>query len=126
MKKRGIAHSHITLGLLTGFMLFPAVQAVAEPQSSMELLPTGQFISPKAIPGAVQQLLNPQLAAKPTQVISGAIKSQLSPDGNTLAVITAGYNTVYTGANNSTLDKADSTQYIFLFDVSGANKANPK
>ncbi|WP_246279316.1 hypothetical protein [Paraburkholderia ultramafica] len=92
----------------------------------MELLPTGQFISPRAIPGAVQQLLNPQLSAKPTQVVSGAIKSQLSPDGNTLAVITAGYNTVYTGANNSTLDNADSTQYIFIYDVSGANKASPK
>jgi DNA-binding beta-propeller fold protein YncE len=92
----------------------------------MELLPTGQFISPKAIPGAVQQLLNPQLSAKPSQVVSGAIKSQLSPDGNTLAVITAGYNTVYTGANNGTLDKADSTQYIFIYDVSGANKAAPK
>ncbi|MFM0132340.1 bifunctional YncE family protein/alkaline phosphatase family protein [Paraburkholderia sediminicola] len=91
----------------------------------MELLPTGQFISPRAIPGAVQQLLNPQLSAKSTQVVSGAIKSQLSPDGNTLAVITAGYNTVYTGANNSTLDKADSTQYIFIYDVSGANKAHP-
>jgi len=36
------------------------------------------------------------------------------------------YNTVYTGANNSTLDKTDSTQYIFIYDVSGANKANPK
>ncbi|WP_232231970.1 bifunctional YncE family protein/alkaline phosphatase family protein [Burkholderia sp. WSM2230] len=92
----------------------------------MELLPTGQFISPRAIPGAVQQLLNPQLSAKPAQVVSGAIKSQLSPDGNTLAVITAGYNTVYTGANNSTLDKADSTQYIFIYDVSGGNRANPK
>ncbi|HTH60580.1 MAG TPA: beta-propeller fold lactonase family protein [Paraburkholderia sp.] len=92
----------------------------------MELLPTGQFISPAAIPGAVQQLLNPQIAAKPSQIVSGAIKAQLSPDGNTLAVITAGYNTIYTGSNNNTLDKADSTQYVFIYDVSGANKANPK
>jgi hypothetical protein len=52
----------------------------------------------------VQQLLNPQLSAKPTQIVSGAIKSQLSPDDNTLAVITAGYNTVYTGASNGTFD----------------------
>ncbi len=93
----------------------------------MELLPTGQFISPEAIPGAVQQLLNPPAFG---QVDPGGqrvpSKSQLSPDGNTLAVITAGYNTVYTGANNSTLDKADSTQYIFIYDVSGANKANPR
>lgn len=110
----------LAAGLLTTSL------AMAVPPGNMALLPTGQFISPMAIPGAVQQLMNPQLAAKPTQVVSGAIKSQLSPDGNTLAVITAGYNTVYTGANNSTLDKADSTQYIFIYDVSGANKANPK
>jgi DNA-binding beta-propeller fold protein YncE len=110
----------LAAGLLTSCL------AMAAPQSNMELLPTGQFISPMAIPGAVQQLLNPHLSAAPSQVVSGAIKSQLSPDGNTLAVITAGYNTVYTGANNSTLDQADSTQYIFIYDVSGANKTNPK
>ncbi|SEJ79789.1 DNA-binding beta-propeller fold protein YncE [Paraburkholderia diazotrophica] len=126
MIKRSLIQSGITLGLLTGSILVPTLHAVAAPQSNMELLPTGQFISPRAIPGAVQQLLNPQLSAKPGQVVSGAIKSQLSPDGNTLAVITAGYNTVYTGANNSTLHRADSTQYIFIYDVSGVNKANPK
>ena len=126
MKKCRLIQSGITLGLLTGSILFPALDAGAAPQSNMELLPTGQFISPKAIPGAVQQLLNPQLSAKSGQVVSGAIKSQLSPDGNTLAVITAGYNTVYTGTNNNTLDKADSTQYIFIYDVSGANKVFPK
>jgi DNA-binding beta-propeller fold protein YncE len=119
-RNRNSIHAGLTLALFTSFTAFAA------PQGDMQLLPTGQFISPKAIPGAVQQLLNPQLAAKPAQVVSGAIKSQLSPDGNTLAVITAGYNTVYTGSNNSTLDKADSTQYIFIYDVSGANKANPK
>lgn len=126
MKKCRLIQSGITLGLLTGSILFPTLEAGAAPQGNMELLPTGQFISPGAIPGAVQQLMNPQLSAKPAQVVSGAIKSQLSPDGNTLAVITAGYNTVYTGANNGTLDQADSTQYIFIYDVSGANKANPK
>ncbi|MBN3849691.1 bifunctional YncE family protein/alkaline phosphatase family protein [Paraburkholderia sp. Ac-20342] len=117
---RKLVQSGIALSLLTSCVAF------ATPQSNMALLPTGQFISPMAIPGAAQQLLNPQLSAKPTQVVSGAIKSQLSPDGNTLAVITAGYNTVYTGTNNNTLDKADSTQYIFIYDVSGANKANPQ
>ncbi|MGF6976229.1 DNA-binding beta-propeller fold protein YncE [Paraburkholderia sp. JPY465] len=117
---RNLIQSGFALGLLTSCIAFAA------PQGDMELLPTGQFISPRAIPGAVQQLLNPQLSAKPTQIVSGAIKSQLSPDGNTLAVITAGYNTVYTGASNSTLDKTDSTQYIFIYDVSGANKAAPK
>jgi DNA-binding beta-propeller fold protein YncE len=57
-------------------------------------------------------------------VVSEAVKAQLSPDGNTLAVITAGYNTLYdaTGA----VDKNSSQQYIFIYDVSGANKSSPK
>ncbi|KIG01925.1 phosphoesterase [Burkholderia sp. MR1] len=126
MKNLRLTRPYITLGLLAVSILLPTFQARAESESKMELLPTGQFISPRAIPGAVQQLLNPHLAAKPQQIASGAIKSELSPDGNTLAVITAGYNTVYTGANNATLDAADSTQYIFIYDVSGANKAVPK
>jgi DNA-binding beta-propeller fold protein YncE len=97
-----------------------------EPSGDVQLLPTGQFISPGAIPGAVAQLMNPQLAVKPDFVVSGAIKAELSPDGNTLAVSTAGYNTVYTGDNHRTLDREASTQYIFIYDVSGENKANPK
>jgi len=119
---RSVVEVGLAASLITGSLGL----AMAAPQGNMELLPTGQFVSPMAIPGAVSQLLNPQLPAKPAQVVSGAIKSQLSPDGNTLAVITAGYNTVYTGSNNATLDAADSTQYIFIYDVSGANKVYPK
>lgn len=125
MKKRSLIQSGITLGLLTGVTLIPAI-AVAAPQSNMELLPTGQFISPKAIPGAVQQLLAPpQLSADENLAVSEAVRSQLSPDGNTLAVITAGYNTFYNKTSYA-LDKANSTQYIFLYDVSGANRTSPK
>jgi YVTN family beta-propeller protein len=120
MQRNLLQASLAAAGLLTSCLVFAA------PQSNMELLPTGQFISPTAIPGAIQQPMNPQIAAKPGQVVSGAIRSLLSPDGKTLAVITAGYNTVYTGANESTLDRDNSTQYIFIYDVSGANKANPK
>ena len=94
-------------------------------KTSAEMLPYGQGITPQAIPGAVQQLLNPHIAANPNWVVSEAVKAQLSPDGNTLAVITAGYNTLY-DASTGTVDKASSQQYIFIYDVSGANKSNPK
>ncbi|MDR2214970.1 MAG: sulfatase-like hydrolase/transferase [Nevskiaceae bacterium] len=100
--------------------------ALPAPSGDVQLLATGQFISPNAIPGAVSQLMNPQLAIKPDFVVSGAIKAELSPDGNTLAVLTAGYNTVYAGAENNTLDRETSTQYIFIYDVSGENKGSPK
>src|SRR4051812_9639705 len=45
-------------------------------------LATGQYVTPVALPGAVQQLLNPGLAAYPSFVAGEAVRSQLSPDGS--------------------------------------------
>jgi len=80
-------------------------------------LPTGLDATPLAIPGSSLQLMNPSLPNYPKFVASGATRSQLSPDGKTLAVVTAGQNSLYlpTGAT----DVANSTQYIFLYDVTG-------
>jgi DNA-binding beta-propeller fold protein YncE len=86
-------------------------------------LPTGQYVTPQAPTSAVQQPLNPGLAAYPNFVAGEAVRSQLSPDGTTLAVICAGQNTLYTPAG--VLDTANSTQYIFLYNVAGANKTSP-
>jgi DNA-binding beta-propeller fold protein YncE len=86
-------------------------------------LPTGQYVTPQAPTSAVQQPLNPGLAAYPSFVAGEAVRSQLSPDGTTLAVICAGQNTLYTSAG--VLDTANSTQYIFLYNVAGANKTSP-
>ena len=73
--------------------------------------------------GAIQQLLNPGLPAYPNFVAGEAVRSQLSPDGSTLAIICAGQNSLY--QPDGTVDTANSTQYIFLYDVSGANKKRP-
>ncbi|MBO0753835.1 MAG: beta-propeller fold lactonase family protein, partial [Bradyrhizobiaceae bacterium] len=87
------------------------------------LLPTGVFISPTIIPGSSQQPLIPQIPNWPANLAADeAVKSQLSPDGNTLAIITAGYNNV-TLTNGAGGLRA---QFIFIYDVSGANKAAPK
>lgn len=88
------------------------------------LLATGQFITPVALKGAKQQWLNPRLASYPDFVAGEAVRSQLSPDGNTLAILTAGQNSLY--KSDGTVDVANSTQYIFLYDVSGANRASPQ
>src|SRR5262247_432823 len=55
---------------------------------------TGQFVTPTAVRGAVQQFLNPRLPAYPDFVAGEAVRSQLSPDGNTLAVLCAGQNSL--------------------------------
>jgi YVTN family beta-propeller protein len=87
-------------------------------------LPTGQFITPTAMRGAVQQFLNPGLPAYPNFVAGEAVRSQLSPDGTTLAVICAGQNSL--DKPDGSLDAANSNQYIFLYNVAGANKSKPK
>ncbi len=84
---------------------------------------TGQYVSPTAIEDAEQQYLNPGLMAYPNFVAGMAVRSQLSPDGTTLAVLTAGQNSLV--KSDGTTDTANSTQYIFLYNVEGANKRNP-
>jgi len=69
-------------------------------------------VTPTAPRGAVQQLLNPGLAAYPNFVAGEAVRSQLSPDGRTLAIICAGQNSLY--KPDGTVDVASSTQFIFL------------
>jgi YVTN family beta-propeller protein len=86
-------------------------------------LATGQFITPTFMRGAVQQSLNPGLSAYPNFVAGEAVRSQLSPDGTTLAVITAGHNSLV--KPDGTTDTANSTQFIFIYDVTGANKTKP-
>ncbi|HYK40223.1 MAG TPA: hypothetical protein VEU98_09350, partial [Candidatus Eremiobacteraceae bacterium] len=55
----------------------------------------GLFITPTALEGAVQQVLNPGLANYPNFVAGEAVKVVASPDGKTLAILTAGQNSLY-------------------------------
>jgi hypothetical protein len=75
------------------------------------VLPTGQYITPTAIYDANQQFLNPGLAGYPNFIAGEAVRSRLSPDGSTLAILTAGQNSLY--KSDGTVDVANSTQYIF-------------
>ena len=84
---------------------------------------TGQYVTPTAPRGAVQQLLNPRLPGYPDFVAGEAVRSQLSPDGKTLAVLCAGQNSLY--KPDGGVDTANSTQFIFLYDVSGTHKQSP-
>src|SRR5262245_2205800 len=85
---------------------------------------TGQYLTPTAIDDAVQQPLNPHLPSYPDFGAGEAVRSRLSPDGTTLAVITAGQNSLY--KPDGTVDAANSTQFIFVYDVTGANQAKPE
>ena len=86
-------------------------------------LSTGQFITPRAPRGAVQLPLNPGLPSYPGFVAGEAVRSQLSPDGTTLAILCAGQNSL--AKADGTTDEENTTQYIFLYDVTGANRGAP-
>ena len=90
--------------------------------------PPGLYITPTALAHAVQQDLNPELAKYPNFVAGEAVKAVVSPDGKTLAILTAGMNSLIqldsTGMVSS-VDTAASTQFLFLYDISGANKTKP-
>src|SRR5262249_37945929 len=88
-------------------------------------LATGQRITPLAIPGAKQQPLNPQLQGYPNFVAGMAVRSRLSPDGNTLAVLCAGHNSLV-APNPPAVATAHPTQYISLYDVSRAQRGRPQ
>ncbi|MGO8670102.1 MAG: beta-propeller fold lactonase family protein [Capsulimonadaceae bacterium] len=86
-------------------------------------LPTGQLITPTAPEGAVQQYLNPGLANYPNFVANEAVRASVSPDGKLLAILCAGFNSNRDKTGN--FDPAASNQYIFLYDIAGANSRKP-
>src|SRR5215470_15084965 len=113
----------ITLGVAAcAVALSFQVHAQNSPQNAGQTA-TGQYITPTALGGAVQQALNPGLPAYPNFFAGEAVRSQLSPDGKTLAILCAGHNSL--DKPDGTKDVDNSTQYIFLYDVSPAHKQAP-
>ncbi|MBV8213244.1 MAG: bifunctional YncE family protein/alkaline phosphatase family protein [Verrucomicrobia bacterium] len=80
---------------------------------------SGQEITPTAAPGSNLLYLNPGLTDFPKYIASGGISTAISPDGNTLLVLTAGYNNL--DDSSGSFIAADSQEYIFVFDISKGN-----
>jgi YVTN family beta-propeller protein len=92
--------------------------------------PPGLFITPTVLAHAVQQDLNPGLTNYPNFVAGEAVKAVVSPDGKTLAILTAGMNSLYfpnpaSPSEVGTIDTSASTQFLFLYDITDANKSKP-
>jgi len=85
-------------------------------QPESQLLPTGMRITPLAAKGTVLQPLNPGLPSLPNFVASMGVAAAVSPDGNTLLVVTAGYNQNYDKNGNTIRDA--SNEYVFVYDIS--------
>jgi DNA-binding beta-propeller fold protein YncE len=81
-----------------------------------QMLPTGATITPTAAPGSVFVPLTTSLPDFPTYTPDGAETTAISPDGNTLLILTSGYNLMeYSDGNYS---GADSGEFVFVYDIS--------
>jgi len=111
-------NSRSTLPALAAFgVVLASAGLAADPDRGTEL-PTGQFITPLAAPGASFQALNPHLADFPDYTVGQAMSEALSPDGATLLILTSGYNRLNDPKTGKELP-ADSNEYVFVYDVSG-------
>jgi len=78
-------------------------------------------ITPSAAPGSSFQALNPGLSFDPNFTVGQAVTTATSPDGNTLLVLTSGYNSqnFTSGPNKGNTNPDESNEYIFVFDIAG-------
>ena len=97
-------------------MALAASAALAQPLMG-EMTPTGEAITPTAAPGALFQLLNPDLASDPTFTAGQASATALSPDGKTLLILTSGFNRTFGPTGSMTAE--GSMEYVFVYDVAG-------
>jgi YVTN family beta-propeller protein len=84
-------------------------------------IPTGVHITPSAAPGSSFQALNPGLSFDPNFTVGQAVTTAISPSGNTLLILTSGYNSqnFTSGPNKGNTNPDESNEYIFVFDISG-------
>ncbi len=93
-----------------------ARQARRVPLSAGERTSTGQFITPMAATGASFVPLYPDLPGMPGFTAGQAARLAISPDGNTLLVLTSGFNRNF-GADGKPIALL-SREYIFVYDIS--------
>jgi YVTN family beta-propeller protein len=104
--------SRISAALIATTCLAVASHAA---QAGGQTLPNMQTITPTAAQGSRFTELNPHLAGNPNFVAGQAVTTLLSPDGNTLLVLTSGYNVVVDASGNNI--PAQSNEYVFVYDV---------
>ncbi len=99
--------------LLSACLCVPG--AAQKKSAAPERVPTGMSITPNAAPGTTLQLLNPDLPGMPEYLADHPISTALSPDGNTLLVLTSGYNQV-SDIKVKAIPEL-SNEYVFVYDA---------
>ena len=102
-----------------GIALVLACSIAQAREAAGQMLPTGQWLTPTAAPGARFTTLNPGLPGNPAFVVGQIVSEALSPDRSTLLVLTSGYN--QNADEHGTVIPGQSTEYVFVFDVGGGS-----
>jgi YVTN family beta-propeller protein len=89
--------------------------------TAQTFVPTGKLVTPDAAPGARFESLNPQLPASPDLQVGYAVATDVSPDGNTLLVLTSGYNRFAGGDGRSI-----ASEYVFVYDIAQKQPSRPQ
>jgi YVTN family beta-propeller protein len=100
------------------FAWLPSPARAQQPKSKTpraEKLPTGMSITPRAARGTQLQFLNPDLPGMPEYLADHPISTALSLDGDTLLVLTSGYNRIADIKAKSIPEL--SNEYVFVYDV---------
>lgn len=91
------------------------VSAAAQTEGTQ--LPTGAKITPTATRGASFERLNPGLPSLPNFQAGQAVSTALNPAGDTLLILTSGYNRNRNRNSKGEFDPATSAEYVFIYDV---------
>ncbi len=96
--------------------LFLAVLLTSSVAMAQTLLPTGATITPNAAAGSVFAPLTTSLPDFPVYTPDGAETTVISPDGNTLLILTSGYNLME--YSDGSYSGPDSGEFVFVYDIS--------
>lgn len=101
--------------LATALTGMPAAAQPVPPAAEVQVqhLPTGQSLTPLAVPGARFAPLVARVGPKPETVADGASAISVSPDGRRMLVLTSGYNRV-NGPDGAIIPE-QSVQYVFVY-----------
>lgn len=83
-------------------------------------LPTGQVVTPQAAPGSSFQPLTVDLPIVGKQIAGSGVTTALAPNGKSLFVLTAGFNT-WLGPDGKRIADA-SSEHLLVYDVDGGLK----
>lgn len=99
------------LMVLSGALVCAQSTSPTLPNTGQDLTPLGTLVS-----------LNPGLSDTPDWTATHAVTSAVSPLGDTMLVLTSGYNRVYNNPLTvvpllESFDRADSPEHVFVYDL---------